>query len=144
MSGGTTINERFRHFLSCFIGDPGFARYFSVPDSIKRLKRVSEMNTIVYTAFEDQKISFGNQEGRDSFVVEFPYAFVYDFGELMAKKAESLNHTHFQIEEDGFKMRMSHTKMAEFFKPIIDEICMLICDHIHVNDLASVIKIFFG
>ncbi len=32
---------------------------------------------------------------------------------------------------------------AEFFKPIIDEICMLICDYIHVNDLASVIKIFF-
>ena len=144
MSGGTTINETFRHFLSCFIGDPGFTRYFSVPDPVKRSKRVSDINKIVYTAFEEQKIIFGNQERKDSFVVEFTYAFIQDFGKLMEGKAESLNHTNVQIEEDGSKMRLSRSKMVEFFKPTIDDISKLICDHIRAKGLAPTLdKIFW-
>ncbi len=60
---------------------------------LKSCQRSANPVITTYVAFEDQKISFGNQERRDSFVVEFPYAFVYDFGELMAKKAKVLT-TH--------------------------------------------------
>ncbi len=73
----------------------------SEPDAEVRSKRESEINKIVYTTFETQKICFGNQ---DSFVVEFPYTFWNDFGELMEKKAATLNHTNIHIEDDGSRM----------------------------------------
>ncbi len=137
MSGGTTINERFRKFLSDFVDDPDFVQYLSVSNAVEKSRRLSEINKIVYTLFEDQKLCFGNQERGDSLVVEFPYAFVHQFGEVMETKAETLNHTNVQIEDDGSRMRLSQATMAKLFQPTIDEICKLICDHIRTERLAS-------
>ena len=149
MSGGTTINERFRDFLSDFVGDPDFVQYLNVPRAADKSKRVSEMNSIVYTKFEEQKICFGNQVpgSKESFVVEFPFAFAQDFGELMetkaAEQARMLGHTNVGIEDDGSRMRLSYEQMAEFFKPTIKEIGKLICDHIKENNLVSTIDTIF-
>ncbi len=143
MSGGTTINERFRYYLSCFVSDPGFTQYFSECDDMERAKRVSDINTIVYAAFEEQKLCYGNQEKRDSFVVVFPTDFALHFRDLMTDKATGLNHSNVQIESHGSKMRLSPLKMAEFFKPTIDNIRKLICNHIHTKRLASSLDTIF-
>ncbi len=142
MSGGTTINEKFHVFLSSFVDDPGFTQYFSVYDAVEKSRRMSEINKIVYTTFEDQKMCFGNQE-RDDFVLEFPFAFAVEFGERMEEKAGSLNHTNVQIEEDGSRMRLSRAKMVEFFQPTIDEISELMCEHIRSEKLVAVIDTIF-
>ncbi len=142
MSGGTTINERFQVFLSSFVDDPGFNEYFSVADAVEKSRRKSEINKIVYTKFEDQKLCFGNQE-RDDFVVEFPFFFARKFGELMEEKAGGLNHTNVQIEEDGSRMRLSHAKMVEFFQPTVDEIGQLVCEHLCSEKLVDVIDTIF-
>ncbi len=143
MSGGTTINERFRDFLSHFVDDPGFVQYFSVSDVVERSRRKSEINKIVYTIFEDQKMSFGNAEiessKEDSFVVEFCPNFARSFSQLMEGKSVK----NVTIEDEGTQMRLSHAKMTEFFQPTIDKIGKLICDHIHTNNLASKIDTIF-
>ena len=143
MSGGTTINERFRTFLSDFVDDPDFVQYLSVSDAVEKSRRVSEINKIVYTLFEDQKLCFGNQESRNSLVVEFPFAFVQQFGQRMEDKASSLSHANVQIEDDGSRMRLSQVTMANLFQPTIDEISKLIFDHIHAKRLGSVIDTIF-
>ncbi len=143
MSGGITINEKFRHFLSRFVGDPDFARYFSECNDLERSGRMSEINKIVYTLFEDQKVCFGNHGYEDSFVVEFPYAFAKHFGQVMENAAKTLDHTNVKIEDDGSRMRLYPAQMAMFFEPTIDEIGKVICDHIDENDLASTIDTIF-
>ncbi len=143
MSGGTTINERFRHFLSCFVNDPGFAQYIGEADEVERSRRMSEVNKIVYTTFELQKMCFGNQDRNESFVLEFPFLFARQFGKIMETKAQSLNHTNVQIEEYGSQMRLSRSKMADLFQPTVDEISKLICEHIQENKLVSVDTIFW-
>ncbi len=145
MSGGTTINERFRQFLSQFVDDPDFIRYFSESecDETERSRRMSEINKIVYTTFEDQKVCFGTQGNEDSFVVEFAFAFARDFSKLMEKKAASLNDTNVQIEDDGSRMRLYPTQMAKFFEPTVHEISKVICGHIDTSELASTIDTIF-
>ena len=143
MSGGITINQRFRYFLSCFVDDPDFVRFLSDPDPEVRSKRESEINRIVYTNFETQKICFGNQGREDSFVVEFNHVFSKKFDKLMETKAATLNHTNIQIEDDGSRMRLSHTQMGKFFEPTIVEIKDLICGHIETNNLSLVIDTIF-
>ncbi len=143
MFGGTTVNENFEQFLSLFVDDPGFAWYFSVSDPVERAKRKSEINKIVYGAFEEQKVYFGDQEGEESFAIDFSTFFTGEFGKLMEKKAESLNHSNVQIEDDGSRMRLSCAKMADFFQPTISEISELICSHIRTNNLASTIDTIF-
>ncbi len=146
MSGGTTINERFREFLSDFVGDPDFVQYLNVPKAVDKSKRMSDIHTIVYTKFEEQKQCFGDQVPEEKYVIEFPFAFAQHFGELMEKKAEEakkLGNTNVRIDDDGSQMKLSYKKMAEFFKPTIREIGKLICDHITENRLASTIDTIF-
>ncbi len=143
MSGGTTINERYRHFLSCFVNDPGFAKYIGEANVAERSRRISDVNKIVYTAFESQKMCFGNQDRNESFVVDFPFSFAREFGATMETQAQSLNHANVQIEEDGSHMRLSRNKMAEFFQPTVNEISKLICEHIQENCLVSTVDTIF-
>ncbi len=75
--------------------------------------------------------------------MEFPFAFAKHFGQVMEKKAATVNDTNVQIEDDGSRMRLYPTQMTKFFEPTIDEIGKVICGHIDTSELASTIDTIF-
>ena len=143
MQGGTTINERFRHFLSCFVGDPNFEEYLSTTDIAEKSCRIADLNKLIYTMFETQKINFGDEDRKDSYVIEFPIQFARHFGKKMEEKAESHENINIFIEEDGSQMRLTSDLMAKFFDPCLDEIATLIASHIEKYKLVRVIDTIF-
>ena len=141
--GGTAVNEKFSKFLEEFVDDPHFSRYIdkSSPDSPeKEIRHRAHLNKLLYFRFERQKRRFGSEEGRDSYDVEFPGTFVSLYKDSIVEKGKTLNSKgdmSVKIEDDGAVMKISKSKMAEFFKPAIDEIADLIEFHLRQNDIAN-------
>ena len=143
MSGGVNVNENFRDFLSRYVDDPNFQRYLSVSDESKWSKRVADLNKLVYTTFELQKTSFGDDEKKDGYLIDFPWDFSKEFGEKMEEKAARASTHDIEIEEDGSQMRLSWSQMAKFFAPCVESIGGLIINHLRNRNLVRVIDTIF-
>ena len=137
--GGTTVNEEFKSFLAEFVDDPDFRGYLGPLDDTEKSHRQASINTLIYKNYEEQKLSFGAEDGNESFLVQFPRPFEKKFAEKLEEKGRVLNHFDVQIEEEGSQMRLSPKKMAEFFKPTIDSIGSLIINHLHRVNIVDTV-----
>ena len=137
--GGTTVNEEFKSFLAEFVDDPDFREYLGTLNDAEKSHRKASINTLIYTNFEAQKLSFVAEEESKSFLVKFPWPFAKKFAEKLEEKGMSLNNSDVQIEEEGSQMRLSPRKMAEFFKPSIDCIGSLIINHLHNVNIVDTV-----
>lgn len=140
--GGTTVNEAFSKFLQSFVDDPDFSRYIGIDDIVKKTRHEADLNNILYTLFETQKMRFGSGENRESYIVQFPRSFVKLYEENLVGKGRQMNlkgNMDVQIEDDAALMRFSASKMAEFFSPTIDGIANLLESHLNQGNLASTI-----
>ena len=141
--GGTMVNEEFKTFLSDFVDDPSFEKYLRTENEVTQSQRVADINKLVYTTFEEQKMIFGDDECRDNYLIEFPNSFARNFAAIMEKKAEELDNTDVQIEDEGWHMRLSSTKMAQFFSPCIRKIGALLVRHLRQKNLVNTIDTVF-
>ena len=128
-SGGTTVNEEFSKFLRGFVGDPEFSSYIDIVNSSPEeyAQHKADLNELIYTRFEKHKRRFGSLEACTSYIIKFPHSFwkMYQ-GFLVKKRRASKGEKSVQVEDDGARMRIHDSKMAEFFQPAINEIASLI------------------
>lgn len=144
--GGTTVNEAFSKFLQDFVNDPKFSRYIGIDDLVKKTRHKADLNNILYTIFETQKMRFGSGESRDNYIVPFPHSFTREYETNLVENGRQMNlkgNMDVQIEDDGAVMRFSASKMAEFFQPTIDGIADLMESHLNQGNLARTIDTIY-
>ena len=128
-SGGTTVNEEFSKFLHEFVSDPEFSSYIDIENSSPEeyAQHKADLNELIYTRFEKHKRRFGSLEACTSYIIKFPHSFwkMYQ-GFLVKKRRASKGEKSVQVEDDGARMRIHDSKMAEFFQPAINGIASLI------------------
>ena len=141
--GGTTVNEEFYKFLQDFVDDPDFSCYIQNSSPEKQARHKADLNKLIYTIFETEKKRFGSEEGRDSYIVEFPTSFWKLYEDSLVKKGEefkSKQDKSVQVEDDGAVMRIRDSKMKEFFQPAINEIAKLIEEYLKETSIAYVVE----
>ena len=144
--GGTTVNEEFSVFLQVFVDDPEFSRYIGSGTLKKKTMHKAHLNRLLYTEFEIQKESFGSDDRRDSYIIEFPYSFLRLYEGSLEKKGKALNlkgDLFVQMEDDDSVMRIQKSKMAEFFQPSIDSVADLIKSYLNENKIARTIDTIY-
>lgn len=133
--GGTKVNEAFSEFLQEFVDDPKFSRYIGEPSTsaeqmgdqdeaeCKRARNVADLNYLLYTTFESQKVKFGSRdECRFDFKVRLPYTFWALYQDDIARRGRELSEqgsNGIRLQDEGQNMRISPEKMAEFFQPAV-------------------------
>ena len=137
--GGTAVNEKFSKFLEEFVDDRSFSCYIEKSSPEKQVRHKADLNELFYTRFEKQKRRFGSEEGRESYIVEFPHTFTKLYEKTLILKVDK----SVKIEDDGAVMRISKSKMAEFFQPAVDGIAALIESHLRENKIASTIDTIY-
>ena len=127
--GGTTVNEEFSKFLHEFVGDPEFSSYIDIKNSSpgEYAQHKADLNELIYTRFEKHKRRFGSLEACPSYIIKFPHSFWKMYQGLLVKKGGvSKGEKSVRVEDDGARMRIHDSKMAEFFQPAINGIASLI------------------
>lgn len=123
--GGTKINENFRDFLGCVLGDPKFFRFIGqhIPEDI-RIRNERELDDLVYEEFEDHKCDFGTyyKSGQDNYNIKLrPY--LWDcYKDVIKKKGEE----SISFDMAAHEMILSPSKMAELFEPTIRSIIAIV------------------
>ena len=144
--GGTTVNEEFSKFLQDFVDDPEFSLYIENSSTEKQTRHKVDLNKLLYTTFEAQKRRFGSGEVCKSYIVKFPRSFVQLYEDSLVRKGISLNSkgdVSVKVEDDGEVMRITDSKMKEFFQPAIDGIMDLIESYLRENKIASTIDTIY-
>ena len=120
--GGTRVNEKFAEFMETLVNDPGFAQYVAVPDPQLQQQHKADLNKLIYSEFEQQKIIFGEEENMENpAVVQIPNSFktFYTLGKLEA----AINSQYTGIVElEGNELAIEPQKVKEFFQPSISQI----------------------
>ena len=144
--GGTTVNEEFSKFLQDFVDDPDFSRYIENSSPEIQTRHKVDLNKVLYTTFETQKRRFGSGEVCKSYIVKFPRSFVKLYEDSLVSKGISLNSKgdmSVKVEDDGEVMRITESKMKEFFQPALDGIMNLIESYLWENKIASTIDTIY-
>ena len=144
--GGTTVNEEFSKFLQDFVDDPEFSRYIENSSPEIQMRHKIDLNKLLYTTFETQKRRFGSGEVCKNYIVKFPRSFVKLYEDPLVSKGISLNSKgdmSVKVEDDGEVMRITDSKMKEFFQPALDGIMNLIESYLRENKIASTIDTIY-
>ena len=137
--GGTSVNEEFSTFLEEFVDDQNFSRYINESSPENQVRHKADLNELLYTRFEKQKRRFGSEEGRKGYTVEFPRTFTRLYRKVLNSKGDM----SVKVEDDGYTMRISASKMAEFFQPAVDGIAQLIESHLQKYKIARTIDTIY-
>ena len=146
--GGTTVNDKFSEFLQDFVDDKGFARYIESGTLENQTQHKADLSRLLYgsSGFESQKLRFGSGDGGDTYYLEFPHSFWKLYEDSLVSKGKALNSggdMSVHVEEDSGVMRISASKMAQFFRPAIDEITNLIASHLQENSIACLLDTIY-
>ena len=142
--GGTTVNGAFSKFLEDFVDDEGFECYVEDSSPEIQARHKADLNKLLYTTFETQKKRFGSGEVCESYIVRFPSSFLKVYKESILGKALNLKgDMSVEVEDDGEVMRISDTKMAEFFQPSIHGVTDLIESYLNENKIARTIDTIY-
>ena len=123
--GGTRVNEKFAQFLETIVDDPGFTQYISVLDPHLQQQHKADLNKLIYSKFEQQKIIFGDEDNDDNripAVVNIPTSFMkfYNPGKLESTISFLYKGA---AELDGNELTIEPFKMREFFEEAVKHIC---------------------
>ena len=128
--GGTRVNEKFAAFMETIVNDPGFSQYVAVPDLQLQQQHKADLNKLIYSEFEQQKIIFGDEENMEiPAVVYIPSSFMKFYKSEKLKAVINSQYTNI-VELDGFELTIKPQKVKEFFQPSIarifrDTLCAL-------------------
>ena len=104
------------------VDDPGFKQYVSVSDAQLQQQHKADLNKLIYSGFETEKMSFDKDDDMTSpSVIHIPSSFIkfYKRGKLEAK----INSQYKGVAElDGYDLNINPHKMRKFFQPAIDKI----------------------
>ena len=147
-SGGTTVNEEFSKFLHKFVGDPEFSLYIDIENSSleEYAQHKADLNELIYTRFEKHKRRFGSLEACTSYIIKFPHSFWKMYQGVLVKKGRALDskgEKSVRVEDDGARMRIHDSKMAEFFQPAINGITSLIETYLKKYKIAREIDTMY-
>ncbi len=123
--GGTRVNKEFRKFLEELVSDSGFLKYCNTGSAQRNAKHKADLNCLINDTFEKQKKIFGSRDSRSGKLgVHLPYSFMTTYQADVQRGLLQYNRSEVQL--NGQDLRMSYTKMGEFFKPVIDGVlsCM--------------------
>ena len=123
--GGTRVNEMFTtQFLETVVDDPSFKQYLSVSDTQIQQKHKADLNKLIYGEFEQEKVSFGDEEDDDKrvpAVINIPSSFLRFYKEKLQAAIKS--HYSGVAELDDHELSIEPHKMKQFFQPAIENIC---------------------
>ena len=137
--GGTTVNEQFSLFMQAFVDDPQFSSYHGCNNPIDQSRHEADENELLFTRFESQKVLFGecaDHCASDTYLVAFPHSFWKHYHEKLVAKGRIFNQQgdmSVSVEDDGRALRISSSKMTEFFAPVIKNVSELLERHL-TND----------
>ena len=126
--GGTVVNETFQHFLEKFVRDPGLKRYLDDGTPDQKAENKANLRELLYTTFEREKTNFDTDT---EYFIRIPASFwrVYK-DEIMAEVTDRNYNGDESVaicgDSDGPNLFITREKMADFFKPAIEEISKLL------------------
>ena len=133
--GGMKVNENFSCFLQKIVQDPGFSKFLAKVNANQAI-----MRKIIYHDFEEIKIAFGDkatwmhnssmEAERESQEhtnkpsrLKLEHKFVQFYTEDAIREGiKKLGDPRVKLREDDDILEMSHSKMEEFFQPVLEGI----------------------
>ena len=117
--GGSMVNKNFAEFLGELVGDKTFSKYIDSGDETLKATHRARLNELINDTFERQKRIFGEKGGDGSKAsIRLPYTFVEHYRSRLERGIKKM--TGSQVELSGIDLRVSYTKMKEFFLPVVD------------------------
>ena len=132
--GGMEVNVKFSCFLQKIVQDTGFSKFLAEVDHKKANQAI--LRKIIYHDFEEIKIIFGegaiwkrnsSMEAENEFQepsrLKLEHKFVQFYTEGAIREGiKKLGDPRVKLREDDDILEMSHSKMEEFFQPVLEGI----------------------
>ena len=117
--GGSMVNKEFMKFLEKLVDDRGFHRLLDTDNEVEKAKNMAYLKEIELDIFEKQKNIFADKGGKGNKVsIRLPYNFMAVYQGKLQETLSTLNDS--EIEFSGSNLKLTYTKMREFFKPVVD------------------------
>lgn len=126
--GGNTVNDGFRQFLGCTLGDPTFFNYIGPQvDKGTQISNKRDLDLIVTKEFEQIKCDFGTHYNKPTspltYTFNLPRSLCTTYQKHMEAKSEDED-ISFDLENS--ELTLSRRKMIELFEPTIKGIISIV------------------
>ena len=126
--GGTKVNWEFLKFLISLTDDPDLSKFSRVADAEVNSRNNFELDEVVNVIFEEQKQTFGrlDESSHRDTVIRLPPSFleIYRNSVLDSIKRDGSQ----QVVLERQSLRISSSKMKEFFRPALEGILSLLSE----------------
>ena len=117
--GGSRVNKEFAKFLEELVSDRRFLKYTQTGSDMKNAKHMADLNMLINDTFEKQKTIFGSKEAASGkMAIRLPYTFIEHYKLEIQRGLRQYSET--EVKLVGQDLRITYSKMADFFKPIVD------------------------
>ena len=147
--GGTKVNKQFKIFLENLVGDEEFTAFTDTGDAEDDAKNRALIGELVNETFEKQKTYFGNRvkKGNEDkqFSIRLPYEFVETYKDALEEGIQDAGDSRVRLVAHGQELRITYSKMDEFFQPVISGIIECISEAlIEVEEKVETIYLVGG
>ena len=126
--GGTEVNLEFQNYLGNLVGDKDFVQYLTASSDTENAKHETDLNEIIYTHFENQKIRFDDAK-QSKVLIRLTDTFMKQY---KTKLMEAQNFTERDI-------RIMCEIIKKFFDPVIEGILKCMKDVLkNVQDVSTI------
>ena len=139
--GGTRVNREFVKFLKRLVNDLDFSSFIGSCDTETSIRNRCELNHLINVTFEEQKQTFGRlpKDRRQEIVIRLPVAMLDIYKDELTKGIQTV--APYDVKLVRQNLRISVSKMEEFFQPVI--VGIISCISLVINKLGGQIDVIY-